>query len=52
MRQEGMRKRYSDMNSMPVYYISDLVALACGASPEQVALDKHFVPAIDMVKNL
>jgi heterodisulfide reductase subunit B len=52
MRQEGMRKRYTDINAMPVYYISDLVALAFGASPEEVALDKHFVQAIDMVRNL
>ena len=52
MRQEGMRKRYGDTGTMPVYYISDLVAMACGASPEEVALDKHFVPATDMVRNL
>ncbi|NTU58452.1 MAG: 4Fe-4S dicluster domain-containing protein [Chlorobiaceae bacterium] len=52
MRQESMRKRYSDVNAMPVYYISDLVGLACGATPEEVALDKHFVQAIDMVRNL
>ncbi|ACF11359.1 CoB--CoM heterodisulfide reductase [Chlorobaculum parvum NCIB 8327] len=52
MRQESMRKRYNDVGEMPVYYISDLVALACGASPEEVALDKHFVQASDMVRNL
>ena len=52
MRQQGMRKRYGDTAEMPVYYISDLVAIACGASPEEVALDKHFVQAIDMVRNL
>jgi heterodisulfide reductase subunit B len=52
MRQQGMRKRFGDTEAMPVYYISDLVAMACGASPEQVALDKHFVPASDMIRNL
>jgi len=52
MRQQGMRKRFGDIDAMPVYYISDLVAMACGASPEEVALDKHFVPASDMVRNL
>jgi len=51
MRQEGMRKRYGDIDAMPVYYISDLVAMALGASPEEVALDKHFVPASDMIRN-
>ncbi|NTU93533.1 MAG: 4Fe-4S dicluster domain-containing protein [Chlorobiaceae bacterium] len=52
MRQEGMRARYGDIGPMPVYYISDLVALACGASAEEVALDKHFVPASDLARNL
>ena len=52
MRQAGMRKRYNDIGEMPVYYISDLVGMACGASPEEVALDKHFVPATGMVRNL
>ncbi len=52
MRQEGMRKRYGDVDQMPVYYISDLVALACGASTEEVALEKHFVPAEAMVRSL
>ncbi len=52
MRQEGMRKRFGDTGVMPVYYISDLVSIACGASPEEVALDKHFVPAVEMVRNL
>jgi heterodisulfide reductase subunit B len=49
MRQEGMRKRYEDIESMPVYYISELVAVACGADPEEVAVGKHFVPALDLL---
>jgi heterodisulfide reductase subunit B len=52
MRQQGMRKRYGDLDPMPVYYISDLVALACGAKPDEVALGKHFVPAGDYVRNI
>lgn len=52
MRQEGMRKKHQEIGPMPVYYISDLVAMACGASPEEVALDKHFVPAAGMFKGI
>lgn len=51
MRQKGMRKRYDDLDLMPVYYISELVAIACGADPEELDVDKHFVPAIDLVTN-
>lgn len=50
MRQEGMRKRYKDLDAMPVFYISDLVAMACGATANEVALGKHFVKAEEMVK--
>ncbi len=51
MRQENMIKRYGDVKPMPVYYISELVAIACGADPAEVAVGKHFVPALDMVRN-
>ncbi|ACD90268.1 MAG: 4Fe-4S dicluster domain-containing protein [Chlorobium limicola] len=51
MRQEGMRKRYNDIEAMPVYYISELVAVACGADPAEVAVGKHFVPALDLLNN-
>ena len=52
MRQESMRKRYGDVKPMPVYYISELVAIACGANPSEVAVGKHFVPALDLVSKL
>ncbi|NTU96708.1 MAG: 4Fe-4S dicluster domain-containing protein [Chlorobiaceae bacterium] len=52
MRQENMRKRFGDVKPMPVYYISELVAIACGADPAEVAVGKHFVPALDMVSKL
>jgi heterodisulfide reductase subunit B len=52
MRQESMRKRFGDVKPMPVYYISELVAIACGADPAEVAVGKHFVPALDLVSKL
>lgn len=52
MRQEGMRRKHQEIGPMPVYYISDLVAMACGASPEEVALDKHFVQATGMLRGI
>jgi len=52
MRQESMRKRFGDVKPMPVYYISELVAIACGANPSEVAVGKHFVPALDLVSKL
>jgi heterodisulfide reductase subunit B2 len=49
MRQAGMRKRFGDLSPMPVYYLSELVAIACGADPREVAVGKHFVPALELV---
>jgi heterodisulfide reductase subunit B len=49
MRQDSMIKRFGDTKPMPVYYISELVAIACGADPSEVAVGKHFVPALDLV---
>ncbi len=49
MRQGSMRKRFGDVKEMPVYYISELVAIACGANPAEVAVGEHFVPALDLV---
>jgi heterodisulfide reductase subunit B len=52
MRQGSMRKRYGDVKEMPVYYISELVAIACGADPSEVAVGEHFVPALELVSKL
>ncbi len=52
MRQESMRKRFGDIKPMPVYYISELIAIACGAKPSEVAVGKHFVPALDLLLKL
>jgi len=52
MRQEGMRRRYVDIQPMPVYYITELVAVACGADPAEVAVGKHFVPALELLSKL
>jgi heterodisulfide reductase subunit B len=49
MRQAAMRKQFGDLKPMPVYYISELVSIACGADPREVAVGKHFVPALEMV---
>jgi len=49
MRQASMRSRFGDVPTMPVYYISELVALAYGADPRDVAINKHFVPAVQLV---
>ena len=50
MRQRKMRKRFGDITPMPVYYLSELLAIACGADVQELALGKHFVSAMSLVR--
>jgi heterodisulfide reductase subunit B len=45
MKQEAMDQRYGVAHRMPVYYLSDLVGLALGLSPDTLGIDRHFVVA-------
>jgi len=49
MRRNAVNSTYGTDFSMPVYYISQLVAIALGASPKEVAVEKHFVEAQSLV---
>jgi heterodisulfide reductase subunit B len=50
MRQRKMRKRFGDVEPMPVYYLSELLAIACGVDPRELAISKHFVSAMEMIR--
>jgi heterodisulfide reductase subunit B len=38
--------------AIPVYYITQLVAMACGESPENVGVNRHFVEAVRQITHL
>ena len=50
MKQSAINARFHEKRKMPVYYVSELVALACGATPEEAGIDKHFVDSYALVK--
>ncbi len=50
MRQAGALKANKDNFAMPIYYVTELVAIACGLNPREVAVDKHFVEAEKYLK--
>lgn len=52
MRQAGAEREFSVKFNLPVYYITELVALACGDSPEAIGVNKHFVEAVSYLKTL
>lgn len=43
------RRRKSDFN-MPVFYFTQLLGLAFGASPQEMGIDKHMVDALSLLK--
>lgn len=45
MRQAGAEKQYGVSLNMPVYYLTELLALAGGYSQEEVGIPRHFVEA-------
>lgn len=45
MRQLAVNSEYGETHRLPVYYLSELVAMALGGSPEEVGLDRHFIEA-------
>lgn len=45
MRQTGIEKRFKEKFNMPIYYVTELLAIACGDEPKMVGIEKHFVEA-------
>ncbi|NLV16351.1 MAG: disulfide reductase [Syntrophomonadaceae bacterium] len=45
MRQKAIEKKYRVEFKLPVYYVTELVSIACGAEPSSVGTNHHFVEA-------
>jgi len=45
MRQAAVERQYGEKFNLPIYYITELLAIACGDAPQTVGIEKHFVEA-------
>lgn len=52
MRQAQVEKEFKVKFKLPIYYITELVAVACGVLPQKVGVDLHFVEAVSHLNNL
>lgn len=52
MRQAGTEKKFNTKFNIPVYYVTELLAIACGDSPQTVGTHRHFVEAVKYLENL
>ena len=46
MKQSAVNERFGTSFRLPVYYLSDLIGLAMGINPKEMAIDRHFVKAM------
>jgi heterodisulfide reductase subunit B len=52
MRQLTVNAEYGEKHRLPIYYVSELIGLALGATPKQVGLDRHFIEAEERIAAL
>ncbi|MCX5780820.1 MAG: CoB--CoM heterodisulfide reductase iron-sulfur subunit B family protein [Firmicutes bacterium] len=52
MRQKAAEKAYKTKFDIPIYYITELLAIACGDAPKKVGTHRHFVEAVAYIENL
>lgn len=52
MRQGQVERAYQAKYGLPVYYFTELMGLAFGIEPTKLGLDKHFVDAMPLVKEV
>ncbi len=45
MRQTAVEKEFNTKFDLPVYYVTELLAIAAGENPKAVGIDRHFVEA-------
>lgn len=52
MRQKSAEKAVKSSFNLPIYYITELLAIACGDDPRTVGVNKHFVEAEQYLKTV
>lgn len=50
--QEQVCQKYGIRKGLPVYFITELIGIAMGISPREMQVDRHFVEALGLLKEL
>ena len=50
--QDAVGKKYGIEKRLPVYFITELIGVSMGMSPEAMQVDRHFVDAMGLLKEL
>ncbi|MGE5416209.1 MAG: CoB--CoM heterodisulfide reductase iron-sulfur subunit B family protein [Acidobacteriota bacterium] len=52
MRQKAIEKKFKVNFNIPIYYVTELMAVALGDKPEKAGINKHFVEAVSIFSKL
>ncbi len=52
LHQLTVNKKYKTNYDLPVFYFTELMALALGASPKEIGLNRHFVDPLPLVEEI
>ena len=52
MRMKEIAQKHGAEYNIPVYFFTELLAVAMGANPKELGTDKHFVPAVDFAEKI
>lgn len=50
--QDKVRAKYGIAQSLPVYFITEMIGVAVGMQPEEMGLERHFVDAMVLLREL
>jgi heterodisulfide reductase subunit B2 len=50
--QDAVGKKYGIEKRLPVYFITELIGISMGMSPEEMQVERHFVDAMGLLKEL
>jgi heterodisulfide reductase subunit B len=50
--QDEFCKKHGIQERLPVYFITELIGLAMGFSPNEMQVDKHFIDSITLLNEL
>jgi heterodisulfide reductase subunit B len=52
MRMKEIAQKHGAEYNIPVYFFTEMLAVAMGADPKQIGTDKHFVPAVEYAEKI
>jgi heterodisulfide reductase subunit B len=50
--QDAVCERYGIQKKLPVFFITELLGIAMGFTPQEMQIDRHFIDSLALLKEL